>query len=52
MELMDTVAIEELLRYMARVQLRLLIRDAIGRKSLLESFPDINKEPYALTHAV
>ena len=52
MKVLDTVAIEELLRCVARIQLWLFIRDAIGRKSLLESFPDTCRKLYALTHAL
>ena len=48
---MDTVAVEERLRGVARVQLRLFVRDAIGRKSFLEGLPNFSRKFCALSHA-
>ena len=52
MKFRDTIAIEEFLLCVARIQRGLFIRDAIGRTSLLESFPDTRRKLYALTHAL
>ena len=52
MKVLDTVAIEEILRCVARIQLWLFVGDASGRKSLLESFPNSCRNLYAFTHAL
>ena len=52
MKFRETIAIEEFLLCVSRIQRGLFFRDAIGRKSLLEGFPDTCRKLYALTHAL